>query len=106
MIAGHAVSPICPRCSRPVRGSIQLHAIYADLSDLLVRADALAIRAVLGDLPLHARVVALAERLSLQLRAELAGVHFSCRDPDPQLLLEDLAAEVTQQLTRAAVVHH
>ncbi len=78
-IASTAVVPLCPRCGRRVRSSVQLR---ADSIDLAARVAA-ALARLQGEQTLAARLAyeatALAAELELEaLAAELAGSHFVC----------------------------
>jgi hypothetical protein len=74
-VAGHAVAPICSRCGRPVRSSVE---IAAEVADARESAAALPAEA-LGALFEH-------------LRAELCGEHLDCAEPLRLGQLEDLFA--------------
>ncbi len=96
MIAAHAAPALCPRCNRPVRTGVELHAAAVDLDQLLFHLEPLRRSQCLHDQELHETVGLLVSQAALELRAELAGEHLDCDAPRPPENLVDNA------LSRAA----
>ena len=98
MIAGHAVSPVCPRCGRSVHNSIQLHGLHADLTDFIGTAEALAAVSADEAQVLRHAMLAFAASLALDLEAELTGQHRLCYSADPLATLDAFTVRAVRVL--------
>lgn len=88
MIAAHAAAAVCPRCNRPVRTGVQLHAAATDLEDLVKRLAPLRRSASPDNQELHAALDCLMRHYGLELRSELTPEHLNSDTPglDPTVL--------------------
>ena len=95
MIAAHAAVALCPRCNRPVRTGVELHAAAADLTALAGSLAPLR-HASPSDRDLYEGMACLIHHYALELRAELSGEHLNCEASGVNQDLVDVA------LSRAA----
>ena len=77
-IAAHAVTAICPHCSRQVRSSLEINAEVSSLQELLGRSSRLAQSGTSDDLVHFAIAASTARRELKRLQAELTGEHLDC----------------------------
>jgi hypothetical protein len=75
VMAGQAVRPVCPRCSRPVRSGVELQAGLRDLVDVLALSEALGSSAESGEQALYETVMAVLRQAWDELEVELQGGH-------------------------------
>jgi hypothetical protein len=81
VMAGQAVRPVCPRCSRPVRSGVELQAGLRDLANVLLAAEAYGNSTDPREQALHGTVLTVGRQVLEQLEAELQGAH-RCGDCD------------------------
>ena len=75
VMAGQAVRPLCPWCSKPVRSGVELQAGLRDLADALLAAEASGDSAEPRDQALHKTLLTAVRQVLEQLEAELQGSH-------------------------------
>ena len=99
-VAAHAVQPVCPRCGRPVRGSLEVSAELSVLAGLVAQSAALATRGGEDDERLHAAVLFNVQQELEALQSELGGQHQDparCRSRGDASILWALASEVARR---------
>lgn len=104
-VAAHAVWPVCSRCGRRVRGSLEVAAAVSELRELVARSRALAASGGVLEGRLHEAVLSAVEREIEVLQAELAGAHRDaarCRAVSGGGTLEALASAVARRACASA----